>query len=165
MGNVIVELTSPSNSSRRTVIRGVAWTAPVVAVAVAAPSFAATPTLGRFVSFLPSYVAGGTKQYTISTVIDPGPLAVTSLQVRFTLSGNSFTAAGAPAGWSTTVIFVSGQTVITYSYDAVPLLANFADISAAFQPVRQGNTAELLTVALIINSAVVDTRTYTNPTS
>ncbi|MGJ5591521.1 hypothetical protein ACSBQY_09940 [Micrococcus lylae] len=42
-------MTSPSAVSRRTVTKGVAWSAPAVALAVSAPAFASSPTPGCYV--------------------------------------------------------------------------------------------------------------------
>lgn len=42
-------MTSPSAVSRRTVTKGVAWSAPAVALAVSAPALASSPTTGCYV--------------------------------------------------------------------------------------------------------------------
>ena len=42
-------MTSPSAVPRRTVAKGVAWSAPAVALAVSAPALAASPTKGCYV--------------------------------------------------------------------------------------------------------------------
>jgi hypothetical protein len=47
------EISKPNRPSRRTVVRGVAWTAPVIAVGIAAPAFAASPGCQPVVTFSP----------------------------------------------------------------------------------------------------------------
>ena len=152
-------------------IRSVAWTAPVVAVAAAAPAFASSKK-GRL-SFNPSITFDGrdTKAYTASAVIDPGGVTVTTLVVRFTLAqGAVFTSVGTlppdpdgigPLAAPWTGIVSGGGTVITYTYN-YPLPADAPDITQVFTPVRQSNSPRLLTIDLIINGTIADTVTYLN---
>lgn len=92
-GDDIVNTASSENASRRAVVRGLAWTAPIVAASVAAPAFASSTVNDLKVGETPTGTRTGTGPYTYSVpsvrVWNDGPalLAAGRLVITFALVG------------------------------------------------------------------------------
>ncbi|MBD3923458.1 hypothetical protein IEZ26_02395 [Nocardioides cavernae] len=112
------QLTSQSRSNesgitRRTALRGAAWSASAVTVVVATPNIAAAS-----VTTPPAMTSSGTyragKELHIMTTLTRGS-TTTFGTVSVTVDKNSISSANAPAGWSAGVISPNRRTA-TYTY-------------------------------------------------
>lgn len=84
--------------TRRTLVRGAAWSVPVVSIAAAAPAFASslTPSSGFSGDSPVKWGSGGpTKHVSWDLTLTVGPVAIETIEIKFTYvpnGGGSFTA-------------------------------------------------------------------------
>lgn len=108
------EATSSSGPSRRTVVKGAAWSLPIIATAIAAPSASASTTVSIGSGSTPSPVGTcailGTLVFTITT--QPAGGAVSSLPVVVTLPAG-FSWPDGSAGSKTFLSDSSGNVTVT----------------------------------------------------
>lgn len=114
MSDQLTSQSRPSSGiSRRTALRGAAWSASAVTVVVATPNIAAASVVVPPVASN----SGSTrvqKQLNIRTTLSTGSSAVAGLTATVTLDRNSIAAASlSPAGWTRTSL---QGAVATYSY-------------------------------------------------
>jgi len=86
LGYVIVGSAPTRHSSRRAVVRGIAWAAPVVAVTAAAPAFAASLQRLTVVDFTSRDIStGNSAKYQLEvTIKNVGTTAVSDYSITFT---------------------------------------------------------------------------------
>lgn len=88
----------PTGPTRRTLVRSAAWTVPVVAVAVAAPSFASSmgsSALSGVAGTAEKWSNGNEKHVSWDLLLSVGPIAIDEIQITFTYvptSSGPFTA-------------------------------------------------------------------------
>lgn len=140
-------------SDRRQLLRAGAWALPVVAVAAAAPAFAAS--LGANIN-VPGSTAqatgtrdGGNRETRIAaTIQNLGQAATQNLTVRIAITGGSGpTAFLVPAGFSPPTMETSGNTV-TFVFAAVTqLVANGGIVGPVVFGVKPGNNSATVVVS------------------
>lgn len=154
---------SPKAPSRRSVIRTVAWTAPVVAVATAAPAFATSVQRLSITAFTSKDVSTGqSAKYTLAVTIQNTGTTVTSgWSVTFTFDaayGGVTSGQGAAVpGFTRTVL---GST-ITYTSTGVALVPGsntftFSTVNTGLQSTANINAT--VTYASLTSAPFGDTR-------
>lgn len=81
-----------SRPSRRALVHGIAWTAPVVAVSVAAPAFASSmtsTTLSGVAGTAEKWSNGNEKHVAWDLLLTNGPIAIDELRITFTYKPTS----------------------------------------------------------------------------
>lgn len=116
------------SSSRRAVVRAVAWTAPVIAIAAAAPAFASSAQL-RVIDFTSKDVsAGQSTKYQLAVTLTNSGASVSGYTITFTFDPayGGVTVANQATGYdrsrsgntatyvSTTAVLSSGTTTLTF---------------------------------------------------
>lgn len=83
-------MSSSVQPTRRSVLKGAAWTAPVIVVATATPALAATGAANLSVAVQSATSAGNPRVLTVQSLItNTGSLASTALTVRLTVALNN----------------------------------------------------------------------------
>lgn len=152
-------------TSRRTVLRTAAWTAPAVAAVAAAPAHAASTTGSLLASWgTPYFTTDGTYRLleargtsvVSSTALAPGQL---QLVVTFPLDSGeptTFYGNGQPPGWTTTSREVSAPVVYTYGGAvAADAVVPFPDTYLAVAPQGLVGTFQLVFTTGSVSSQVL----------
>lgn len=151
--------------SRRTVVRGAAWAVPTVAVATAAPAFAASPcttsacpnisfgtvgssnatTAGNGWSYSTNYVAGSGTEWTNANARGFQPASTTS---PFTDKGSTFSAAAEPGTDNRRLILTqTGQ----------PALAASCSYTVKVGIITYTSTSKALVLRVLVGATIVGT--------
>ena len=111
--------------TRRTLVRGAAWSVPVVSIAAAAPAFAASGTSSLTGGAAVKWGNGSTKHVSWDLTLTNGAVAIDSVSITFTYTPNgggtftSFTINGyAPTDntWAFSTIPVGGASSVTATH-------------------------------------------------
>lgn len=152
-----------ASPTRRTVLTAAAWTVPTIAIASAAPAYAASTTRALTYSTVPAAeitTVGTTKHFhgTLA-VMNPNSFATSGLQIVVGLPSAYSTAGPTPlvinggaAGWTTPLAGSSGG-VYTYTFTATTQLAARATAHVSFDMDLLGTLPQTLPPITVTASA------------
>ncbi|QCX26471.1 hypothetical protein [Nocardioides jishulii] len=155
--------TTVARPTRRTLLAASAWSVPTIAVAAAAPAYAASATRALTYSTVPTAeitTVGTTKHFhgTLA-VMNPNGFATSGLQIVVGLPSAYSTAAPTPlvinggaAGWTTPLAGVTGG-VYTYTFTATTQLAGEATAHVSFDTDLLGTLPSALPPITVTASA------------
>ena len=126
--------------TRRTLVRGAAWSVPVVSIAAAAPAFAASGTSGLTGGAAVKWGTGSTKHVSWDLTLTNGAVAIDTVSITFTYTPNG------GGTFTSFTIFGFTPTDNTWAFPPIPAAGAASVTATHLADIAANSTTHIHTV-------------------